>query len=146
MAQREGYPVDLDCKRVRQSSMTPKLMHISLFVAVYEEGSFPAAASREGLGQSGVSAHVRQLETQLGVQLFARDRAIVPTPAGHAYYRQCVQLLRTHASACDAVGCRAAQPAGALRIGMIPTMSRSVPSRALRAFQAAHPTVSVHLT
>src|SRR5436190_11592903 len=106
--------------------MTPKLMHIRLFVAVYEEGSITAAASREGLGQSGVSAHVRQLETQLGVQLFARDRAIVPTPAGHAYYRHCVQLLRTHAAACQAVRRRAEQPAGALRIGMIQTMTRSV--------------------
>jgi DNA-binding transcriptional LysR family regulator len=126
--------------------MTPKLLHISLFVAVYEEGSFTAAASREGLSQSGVSAHVRQLESQLGVQLFARDRAIVPTPAGHAYYRQCVQLLRTHAAACHAVGRRAEQPAGTLRIGMIPTMTRSVCSRALRAFEAAYPGVSVQLT
>lgn len=119
-------------------------MYVRMFVAVYEEGSFTAAASREGLGQSGVSAHVRQLETQLGVQLFARDRMIVPTPAGHAYYRQCVQLLRTHAVACQAVGSE--QPAEALRIGMIPTLSRSVFSRALIAFEAAHPAVSVQLT
>jgi LysR family nitrogen assimilation transcriptional regulator len=126
--------------------MVPKLMHISLFVAVYEEGSFTAAASREGLGQSGVSAHVRQLETQLGVQLFSRDRAIVPTPAGHAYYRQCVQLLRTHAAACQAIGRRAEQPVGALRIGMIPTISRSVFSQALRSFEMAYPAVPVQLT
>src|SRR5882757_7174578 len=104
--------------------MLPKLMHVRLFVAVYEEGSFTAAASREGLGQSGVSAHVRQLEAQLGVQLFARDRTIVPTPAGHAYYRQCVQLLRTHAAACNAVGRRRTEQASStLRIGMIPTMT-----------------------
>lgn len=124
----------------------PKLMHIRLFVAVYEEGSFTAAANREGLGQSGVSAHVRQLESQLGVQLFARDRAIIPTPAGHAYYRQCVQLLRTHAAAFQAVGHRSEQPVGALRIGMIPTLSRSVFSRALSAFESAYPAVSVQLT
>src|SRR3954469_5815409 len=103
--------------------MLPKLMYVRLFVAVYEEGSFTAAASREGLGQSGVSAHVRQLEAQLGVQLLARDRAVIPTPAGHAYYRHCVELLRTHAAACEAVGRRAEQPAGTLRIGMIPTMT-----------------------
>lgn len=126
--------------------MLPKLMHIRMFVAVYEEGSFTVAASREGLGQSGISAHVRQLETQLGVQLFARDRAIVPTPAGHAYYRQCVQLMRIHESACSAIGRRAEPSSGALRIGMIPTMTRSVFSRALRAFEAAYPNVSVHLT
>jgi LysR family transcriptional regulator, nitrogen assimilation regulatory protein len=126
--------------------MLPKLMHISMFVAVYEEGSFTAAASREGLGQSGVSAHVRQLESQLGVQLFSRDHAIAPTPAGHAYYRQCVQLLRKHTAACHAVGRHAEQPACALRIGMIPTVSRSVFSRALCAFEAAYPAVSVQLT
>lgn len=126
--------------------MLPKLMHIRMFVAVYEEGSFTVAASREGLGQSGVSAHVRQLETQLGVRLFARDRTIIPTPAGHAYYQQCVQLLRQHESACNAVGHRAEPAGGSLRIGMIPTMTRSVFSRALRAFEAAYPNVSVHLT
>ena len=126
--------------------MLPKLMHIRMFVAVYEEGSFTVAASREGLGQSGVSAHVRQLETQLGVRLFSRDHAIAPTPAGHAYYQQCVQLLRMHENACNAVGPRAEPSGGALRIGMIPTMTRSVFSRALRAFEAAYPNVSVHLT
>ncbi|NHO68333.1 LysR family transcriptional regulator [Aestuariicella hydrocarbonica] len=124
----------------------PKLMHIRMFVAVYEEGSFTVAASREGLGQSGVSAHVRQLEAQLGVQLFFRDRAIVPTPAGHAYYQQCVQLLRLHESASNAVGRRAEPAVGTLRMGMIPTMSRSVFSRALRAFEIAYPNVSVQLT
>ncbi len=122
-------------------------MHISMFVAVYEEGSFTAAASREGLGQSGVSAHVRQLESQLGVQLFARDRTIVPSPAGHAYYRHCVQLLRTHAAACHAVGrSRTEHASSTLRIGMIPTMTRSVFSRALRAFEAVYPGVSIQLT
>jgi LysR family nitrogen assimilation transcriptional regulator len=126
--------------------MLPKLMHIRMFVAVYEEGSFTIAASREGLGQSGVSAHVRQLETQLGVLLFARDRAITPTPAGHAYYRQCVELLRRHENACNAIGPRADASSGTLRIGMIPTMTRSVFSRALRAFEALYPDVSVHLT
>lgn len=126
--------------------MLPKLMHIRMFVAVYEEGSFTIAASREGLGQSGVSAHVRQLETQLGVLLFSRDRAIVPTPAGHAYYRQCVDMLRLHENACNAVGHRADPAGGTLRIGMIPTMTRSVFSRALRAFEAIYPNVSVHLT
>ncbi|MEN0107701.1 MAG: LysR family transcriptional regulator [Pseudomonas sp.] len=126
--------------------MLPKLMHIRMFVAVYEEGSFTVAASREGLGQSGVSAHVRQLETQLGVRLFSRDHAIVPTPAGHAYYQQCVQLLRLHESASNAVGHRAEPATGTLRIGMIPTMTRSVFSRALRLFEMAYPQVSVQLT
>ena len=58
------------------------LRQIRSFVAVYEEGSFTAAAEREGATQSGISQHVKQLETDLGVALFARNgREVEPTLA-----------------------------------------------------------------
>jgi DNA-binding transcriptional LysR family regulator len=50
---------------------------------VAEEGSFTAAADRLHTVQSNVSEHVRQLETDLGVQLIVRDRrGAVPTEFG----------------------------------------------------------------
>ena len=70
------------------------LPDISLFVAVYEERSITAAAVREHATQSGVSQHIRKLETTLGVPLFVREAAgMQPTPAGETYYRACVDLL-----------------------------------------------------
>ncbi len=42
--------------------MSESLRDFHLFVAVYEERSFTAAAAREHATQSGVSQHVRKLE------------------------------------------------------------------------------------
>ena len=77
---------------------------IRLFVAAYEERSFTAAARREHATQSGVSQHIRKLEDGLRVKLFVRDKGrVVPTPAGDSYYRHCIELLKPHAKATDAV-------------------------------------------
>ena len=52
-------------------------------LAVAEEGSFTAAADALHTVQSNVSEHVRQLEAELGVQLFVRGRrGTVPTEFG----------------------------------------------------------------
>jgi hypothetical protein len=50
----------------------PGLREIRMFVAVYEERSFTAAAAREFATQPGASQHVKQIEEALGVQLFDR--------------------------------------------------------------------------
>ena len=50
------------------------LRQIRSFVAVYEEGSFTAAAKREGATQSGISQHLKQLESELGVALLERNK------------------------------------------------------------------------
>jgi LysR family transcriptional regulator, nitrogen assimilation regulatory protein len=45
--------------------MKATIRDICLFVAVYEELSFTAAAEREGATQSGVSKHIGKLEELL---------------------------------------------------------------------------------
>ena len=57
--------------------MLESLRDIRLFIAVYEERSFTAAAKRENATQSGVSQHIRKIEDRFGVTLFTRD-AMVP--------------------------------------------------------------------
>ncbi|GAB7539076.1 LysR family transcriptional regulator [Burkholderia sp. 3C] len=61
-------------------------MHaVHVFVAVAEEGSMSAAATRMGMSQSGVSQIVRQLEEELGVVLVNRTtRPLTLTPFGIA--------------------------------------------------------------
>ena len=50
------------------------------FVAVVEEGSFTAAAAREGATQSGMSQHLKLLERRLGVALLGA-LALMAAPA-----------------------------------------------------------------
>ncbi|BBU30558.1 LysR family transcriptional regulator [Burkholderia sp. THE68] len=61
-------------------------MHaVQVFVAVAEEGSMSAAATRMGISQSGVSQIIRQLEDELGVVLVNRTtRPLALTPFGIA--------------------------------------------------------------
>lgn len=68
------------------SSNKPIDMHaVQVFVAVAEEGSMSAAATRMGISQSGVSQIIRQLEDELGVVLVNRTtRPMALTPFGIA--------------------------------------------------------------
>ncbi len=55
------------------------------FVAVAEEQNFTRAAERVHISQSGVSAQIRQLERELGAELFDRSaRTATLTVAGKA--------------------------------------------------------------
>jgi LysR family nitrogen assimilation transcriptional regulator len=122
------------------------LQDIRLFVAAYEERSITAAAERENATQSGVSQHVRKLEDQLGVALFKRDKGrISPTPAGHAYYLQCVEILRSHQRATQVVSSFAGGIHGRLVVGLIPTLTQCLLAPVLTRFMAAHPNVSIHI-
>lgn len=70
------------------------LRALEAFCAVYEEGSFTAAAQRLGLSQPTVSSHVRSLEKDLGAPVFDRmARESRPTRAAHVLYRHARRLL-----------------------------------------------------
>jgi DNA-binding transcriptional LysR family regulator len=62
----------------------PSLDQLRIFLSVEEEGSFGGAARKMGRAVSAISYGVQQMETQLGVTLFAREgsRKPVLTDAG----------------------------------------------------------------
>ena len=51
-----------------------ELRHLDAVLAVADEGSFTAAADVLATVQSNVSEQVRQLEAELGAELFVRSR------------------------------------------------------------------------
>lgn len=53
------------------------LTRLESFVATAEVGSISAAARRLGIGQPAVSKHLKALETDFGVELFARKTSPV---------------------------------------------------------------------
>ena len=123
------------------------LRDISIFVAAYEERSFTAAAERENATQSGVSQHMRNLEYMLGVQLFLRERGgVTPTPAADSFYRNCLEVLRVHASARRDVMRFAKSETGEIHVGLMPTITSRVLSPVLDRFLRESPNVNVRIT
>jgi len=71
-----------------------ELRHLSCFVAVSDEKSFAAAARRLHVVPSNVSQQIRQLERELGVELFERTtRHVRVTEAGRSLYPSAVRVL-----------------------------------------------------
>jgi DNA-binding transcriptional LysR family regulator len=71
-----------------------ELRHLRHFIAVAEELNFRRAAERVHIDQTPLSRTVRDLEEQLGVQLFVRaPRKLQLTPAGECLLREARKVL-----------------------------------------------------
>src|SRR5882672_6008742 len=78
---------------------TPSLDQLQVFLVVVETGSFAAAGRRLGRATSAVSYTIANLEAQLGILLFDRERTRKPalTEAGAAV----LSKVRTVAGSID---------------------------------------------
>lgn len=69
---------------------------LKTFLEIHKTGHFGKAAENLFITQSAVSARVRQLEKEIGVQLFVRERNnIRPTPAGEKLVLHAENILNT---------------------------------------------------
>ena len=127
--------------------MLESLRDIRLFVAVYEERSFTAAAERENATQSGVSQHIGKIEARFGVSLFSRGSGVVlPTPAADSYYRHCIEILRANEAATRALKNFNAGAEGEVTAGLMPTLTRCMMAPVLLRFMETNPNVAIQLT
>jgi DNA-binding transcriptional LysR family regulator len=78
---------------------------LSVFKSVVDLGGFNVAATRLGIAQPSVGAHIRALESQIGQPLFHRQRGSRPrlTKAGEALYTFAVESLRRSEEATHAL-------------------------------------------
>jgi DNA-binding transcriptional LysR family regulator len=123
-----------------------ELHQLRYVVAVGEEGSFTAAAQRELVAQPAVSAAVRTLERELGVQLFRRGRSgAQPTEAGVAVLAHARAALAAVAAARDVADEVTGLLRGRVAVGMVVGCTSTVLADLLADFAAAHPAVEVVL-
>ncbi|MFC9790309.1 LysR substrate-binding domain-containing protein [Rhodococcus sp. NPDC127528] len=121
----------------------PTLSQLRAFVAVAEYRHFGTAAARLSVSQSTLSQALAALENGLGVQLIERStRRVLVTPAGSALLAQ----AKVIAEAADGFVATAAGVgdalAGALRIGLIPTVAPYVLPTLLPALRVEMPAVT----
>ncbi len=122
------------------------LTQLTAFVTVAEELHFGRAAARCHLSQSAVSKQIAQLEAELELTLFARDRRSVRlTSVGRQLLPAAVGVLDT-AAALRGTARRIRQgDIGQLRVGFTPTAPHGILPALMRAFRQCCPGVVAEL-
>ncbi|WP_062895989.1 LysR substrate-binding domain-containing protein [Mycobacterium avium] len=121
-----------------------ELRHLRYFRAVAEELHFGKAAERLHIAQPPLSQQIRQLENELGVELFTRStRKVELTPAGQAYIKQVVAVLELVDIASKHAQRVAAGIDGQLAIGCVGSATYSVLPQLVRALRKELPYVDV---
>jgi DNA-binding transcriptional LysR family regulator len=123
-----------------------ELRQLRYFVAVAEELHFGRAAARLHMSQPPLSAQVRALEHEIGVQLLERStRRTALTPAGELFYRRAREILSAADSAEEEAREADAGRRGRLRIGFVGSANFTVLPLAIRSFRQHRPKVEVWL-
>lgn len=119
-----------------------RLLAMSVFVKVVEQGSFARAAERLDMSTSAVSRHVAELETHLNARLLNRTtRRISLTESGQAFFERSLQLLADVEEAEAAISNSAMAPRGTIRLTCSSSFGVTHLAPAIGAFQARYPDV-----
>jgi DNA-binding transcriptional LysR family regulator len=126
---------------------TPSLDQLKVFLTVVETSSFAAAGRRLGRATSAISYAIANLELQLGVPLFDRERTRKPTltEAGTAVLAE----ARTLSDGMDSLRAKVKGLAEGLEAEVALVVDVMLPTArlvdAMQAFGAKFPTVSLRL-
>jgi DNA-binding transcriptional LysR family regulator len=119
------------------------------FIAVYEAGSFSAAARRLGVPRSTVSRAVAALEASMGETLFHRDtRNVATTAEGRQLYDRAAPAFASLELALRDRPSPGDGPSGTLRVTATPDLATMVLGEVVSRFTARYPAadVELHLT
>lgn len=133
--------------RAELESSLVELRQLEHFIAVADEQHFTRAAELLHISQSGLSASVRALETELGTDLFLRStRRVELTQAGQAFLTEAVRTVHSAAAARNAVEAVRGVLRGTISVGTEQCLGViNLPSE-LAAFRSRHPGIEVRLT
>jgi DNA-binding transcriptional LysR family regulator len=122
----------------------PELRHLRYFVAVAEELNFSRAARRLQMAQPPLSVAIRQLETELGTDLFERSsREVRLTEAGRVLLDGARRTLAEADRAVTSARRAGAGELGALRVGFSWSARFETLPAIGRALRQQHPDVEL---
>lgn len=122
-----------------------ELRHLRYFIAAAEEENVSRAALKLHVSQPGISRQIRDLEEEIGFDLFERTaKSLKLTDAGKVFLKEARAVLQR---ADDAVKNARAVSAGSaeLHVGYAPSLTALFLPQAIRAFQSAMPKLRVKL-
>lgn len=117
------------------------------FLAVMREGSLSAAARALGMTQPSLGRHMRQLEADLGVALFARSpQGLVPTENAHELVPHAQAMAAASAALRRAASASNHEIRGVVRLTCSEVVGAEVLPPMLTAFRRQHPGIVIELS
>ena len=122
------------------------LRALSIFIEVAELGSFTRAGEKLGYSQPTISFQIKQLEKEIGAQLFDRiGHTVTLTDAGRDALGYAQQICHTSQEMLLGSQHRR-EPAGTLRLGMADSLCEPLIVEHFAQFREAYPKVCLHIT
>jgi DNA-binding transcriptional LysR family regulator len=122
------------------------LNSLVVFAKVVRAGSFSEAARRLKMPISTVSRRIAELEDQLGVRLLERStRNLRLTELGAEILEQAMRSAELSETVESIVSNRLSDVSGTLRLSVMPSVSETLLTPLITAFQASYPNVRVQV-
>ena len=122
------------------------LRQIEYFQSVVQNNSFTLAAEEHHISQSAISQQIRALEDELGVQLLTRkNRRFELTEAGQHFYTRSLVITADLEHLCRETVRIAQKDSEALTVGFLATYDGDEFPRAIAAFSAKYPAVTLNV-
>ncbi|TIS01417.1 MAG: LysR family transcriptional regulator, partial [Mesorhizobium sp.] len=120
------------------------IRQLQFFVAVAEQGTVSGAAQNLSISQSSVTEAIKELESDLGVELFDRHpRGLNITHKGHQFLRHATKILADVSDARRAFLGDQLTAGGRLQLGVTSLVAGYVLSDLLARYRRAYPSVEV---
>ena len=130
---------------LRHTEIHMELRHLRYFVAVAGEENVSRAARKLHVSQPGLSRQIRDLEDEIGFQLFERSaKSVRLTEAGKVFLGEIRAVLQQVESAVKNARA-AAGTGGEIHVGYAPSLTVQILPAVLRKFQDTFPKVRVAL-
>lgn len=122
------------------------LKSLTIFKTLYENGGATKAARALGITQSGVSRSLGQLEENLGIPLFIRDKnRLIATPEAEELYGDVLDLMFSLDELKHNIVALREFGASRVRIASIPGLSFGYVPKVIALLQAENPKLNVYL-
>jgi DNA-binding transcriptional LysR family regulator len=121
-----------------------ELRHLRYFIAVAEELNFSRAAQQLHIAQPPLSRQIRQLEDEIGAQLFTRNkRRVELTEPGRVFLDEARKLLAQAVQATELARKAQNREEGSVRVGIASGLGGLV-SQVIAELARSFPAINVH--
>ena len=128
------------------SNLPFTLDQLKILQTISTEGSFKKAADKLYISQPAVSLQIQNLEKQLSLPLFYRDkRKARLTETGHLLIKYCERILTLCEETCRALNELQTLQSGTLKIGASQTTGTYLMPRLIGIFRHKYPQIDVEL-